>query len=79
MGRHDHQAAVAEAAVDDLRNRRHAVDQDDLVAPVEVTGVAGGRERPFPERSAGSVRSATGTMMTPASVFLRRFRPAVAL
>jgi hypothetical protein len=42
MGAHGHHAAVAEANVCDLHDRRHAVQHDDLVAPVELVGFAPG-------------------------------------
>ena len=40
IGAHEHHAAVAEPDVGDLHRRRHAVDDDDLVAPVELVGFA---------------------------------------
>ena len=38
---HERHPAVAEADVGDLHRRGHPVDQDDLVAPVELVGFAG--------------------------------------
>lgn len=40
IGPHKHHAAVAEPDMGDLHGYRHAVDQDDLVAPVELVGLA---------------------------------------
>jgi hypothetical protein len=40
IGAREHHAAVAEADVRDLHDRRHAVQHDDLVAPVELVGFA---------------------------------------
>ena len=40
IGAHEHHPAVAEADVRDLHRRRHAVQHDDLVAPVELVGLA---------------------------------------
>jgi hypothetical protein len=37
---HEHHAAVAETNMRDLHDRRHAVHDDDLVAPVELVGFA---------------------------------------
>jgi len=40
IGADEHHAAVAEADVRDLHDRRHPVHHDDLVAPVELVGLA---------------------------------------
>ena len=40
IGAHEHHPAVAETDVRDLHRRRHAVQHDDLVAPVELVGLA---------------------------------------
>ena len=40
IGPHEHHAAVAEPDMGDLHGHRHAVDQHDLVAPVELVGLA---------------------------------------
>ena len=40
IGPHEHHAAVAEPDMGDLHGHRHAPDQDDLVAPVELVGLA---------------------------------------
>ena len=40
IGAHQHHAAVAEADMRDLHDRRHPVHHDDLVAPVELVGLA---------------------------------------
>ena len=40
IGAHEHHAAVAKADVRDLHRRRHAVHHNDLVAPVELVGLA---------------------------------------
>ena len=37
----EHHAAVAEPDMGDLHRRRDAADQNDLVAPVELVGLAG--------------------------------------
>lgn len=37
----EHHAAVAESDMRDLDRRRHAADQHDLMAPVELVGLAG--------------------------------------
>jgi hypothetical protein len=40
IGPDEHHAAVAEPDMGDLHGHCHAVDQDDLVAPVELVGLA---------------------------------------
>lgn len=40
IGPHEEHAAVAEPHVRDLHCHRHAVEQDDLVTPVELVGLA---------------------------------------
>ena len=40
IGPHERHPAVAEPDMRDLHGRRHAVDHDDLVAPVELVGLA---------------------------------------
>jgi hypothetical protein len=40
IGAREHHAAVAKAYVRDLDDRRHAVQQDDLVAPIKLIGLA---------------------------------------
>ena len=40
IGAHEHHAAVAEPDVGDLHRRRHAVHDDDLVAPIKLVGLA---------------------------------------
>ena len=40
IGAHEHHPAVAEPDMRDLHGRRHAVQHDDLVAPVELVGLA---------------------------------------
>jgi hypothetical protein len=40
IGAHEHHPAVAETNMRDLHDRRHAVHDDDLVAPVELVGFA---------------------------------------
>ena len=40
IGAHEHHPAVAEPDVGDLHRRRHAVQHDDLMAPVELVGLA---------------------------------------
>ena len=40
IGAHEHHAAVAKTDVRDLHGRRHPVHHDDLVAPVELVGLA---------------------------------------
>jgi hypothetical protein len=40
IGPYEHHAAVAEPDMGHLHGYRHAVDQDDLVAPVELVGLA---------------------------------------
>ena len=40
IGAHEHHPAVAEAEVRDLHRRGHAVHDDDLMAPVELVGLA---------------------------------------
>ena len=40
IGAHEHHPAVAEADMGDLHRRRHAVQHDDLMAPVELVGLA---------------------------------------
>ena len=40
IGAHEHHAAVAKANVRDLHGRRHPVHHNDLVAPVELIGLA---------------------------------------
>jgi hypothetical protein len=40
IGAHQHHAAMAEANVRDLHGRRHPVHHDDLVAPIELVGLA---------------------------------------
>jgi hypothetical protein len=42
IGTGKHHAAMAEPDMGDLHGRRRAVDQHDLVAPVELVGLAGG-------------------------------------
>jgi hypothetical protein len=39
IGAEERHSAVAQPDVRDLHDRRHAVDQDDLVAPVELVGL----------------------------------------
>ena len=41
IGAGEHHPAVAEADMSNLHRRRHALDQNDLVAPVELVGLAG--------------------------------------
>ncbi|MNI29735.1 hypothetical protein D3C73_835580 [compost metagenome] len=41
IGPREHHPTVAEPDMGDLHGRRHPVDQDDLVAPVELIGLAG--------------------------------------
>lgn len=38
IGPREHHPAVAEPDIGDLHRRRHALDQDDLMAPVELIG-----------------------------------------
>jgi len=40
VGPDEHHAAVAEPNMGDLQGHRHAVDHHDLVAPVELVGLA---------------------------------------
>jgi hypothetical protein len=40
IGAHEQHAAVAEPDMGDLHGHRHAVQDDDLVAPVELVGLA---------------------------------------
>jgi hypothetical protein len=40
IGAHEHHAAVAKTDVRDLHDRRHAVQHDDLVAPIKLVGLA---------------------------------------
>lgn len=40
IGPDEHHAAVAEPNMGDLHGHCHAVDQDDLVAPIELVGLA---------------------------------------
>jgi hypothetical protein len=40
IGAHEHHPAVAEAEMRDLHDRRHPVHHNDLVAPVELIGLA---------------------------------------
>ena len=40
IGAHEHHAAVAEADMRGLHDRRHAVQHDDLMAPIELVGLA---------------------------------------
>ena len=40
IGAHEHHAAVAEPEVGDLHGRRYPVHQNDLMAPVELVGLA---------------------------------------
>jgi hypothetical protein len=40
IGAYEHHAAVAEADMRDLQGRCHAAHHDDLVAPVELVGLA---------------------------------------
>ena len=60
IGAHEHHAAVAEPDVGDLHRRRHAVHDDDLVAPVELVRFAR-RER---QRNVG-VRRRTRVLLAP--------------
>lgn len=41
IGSHEHHARVAEPDMSDFDGHRHAVEQDDFVAPVELIGLAG--------------------------------------
>ena len=43
IGAHEQHAAVAEPDMGDLHGHRHAVQQDDLVAPVELVGFPGAK------------------------------------
>ena len=61
IGAHEHHPAVAEAHVRDLHRHRHAVQHDDLVAPVELVGLA----RRKAQRNKGRRRRAR-TLLAPA-------------
>ena len=43
IGAHEQHARVAERQVGDLHRHRRAIDQDDLVAPVELVGLPGSK------------------------------------
>jgi hypothetical protein len=43
IGPHEQHAAVAEPHMRDLHLHGHAIDQNDLLAPVELVGLAGGK------------------------------------
>jgi hypothetical protein len=42
IGLHEHHPTVTKPNMSHLHGHRHAVDQDDLVAPIELVGVAWG-------------------------------------
>jgi len=69
IGPHEHHPAVAEADMRDLHRRRHAVHHDDLVAPVELVGLARReRQRHIGARRLARVLAAPGPGVAPHGV-----------
>jgi len=73
IGAHEQHAAVAEPDVGDLHGRRHAAQQDDLVAPVELVGFA----RHEAQRHVGRRRRLPALLRPPPGVAPHRIVAAV--
>ena len=69
IGAHEHHPAVAEADMRDLHDRRHPVHHDDLVAPVELVGLARReRQRHIGVRRRARIRSSPSSRIAPDGV-----------
>ena len=64
IGPHEQHAAVTEPGMGGLHGHRHAVQQDDLVAPVELVGFT----RPEAQRNVGRGRQVPALLAPPSGV-----------